>query len=335
MRLLVLAVLAALAVPAAASAVVPQNKFTTRCEFNVVSMRKQVDPIVSPGVNPSAHLHDFYGFIAPTENTHANATLPVPTKLDPGYVPVSSTCRIYGNWPLYWFPTPYFDGQITPTLAMKGAFNQVKSSWLLNTYRSPAGEHVDPPPYGMTFVAGNPHATSVYEQSSQLRWTCGGLSPGYRRPIDCTDRDLDGEEDLEPGVVTAVLKYPRCWDGLHGWGVNGSDFTSPPDFFDSPAGIAPHHFRYGNPCPEGWRDIAQLVTRQHFTDPRTGGPMSDPFNDDDRISLSFSSGRYFTYHGDYLNIWSGVLLRQLVNKCNNQLPGTYNPIVVCDDGLKP
>src|SRR5215207_4500857 len=42
--------------------------FVVRCDF---SHRKQVDPIVSPGVKKSFHMHDFFG----NTNTNRNSTL--------------------------------------------------------------------------------------------------------------------------------------------------------------------------------------------------------------------------------------------------------------------
>jgi hypothetical protein len=306
------------------------NSFFTRCEFDLTRMRRQVDPIVSPGVNPSAHMHDFYGFIAPTENTSAHSTLPNPNNFDPGYSQGSSTCRLYGDWPSYWFPTAYFNGVITPNVTDPGV-RTVKTSWLLTTYRSPVGQTVLAPPYGMTYVAGRSSAQTLGEESENLHWTCGQIEGGSRRPIDCT----------RGGVVTAVLEFPRCWDRTNGWlndGWNGlfdrTETSVQSITFDSHAGIAPSHFAYGDPCPTGFTAISQLVTRQHFTDPRTRGPLVDPFGDDGRIALSFSSGPYWTYHGDFLNLWD-LLLAQDTRVCNNfeTFPGSDK--IDCLNGLQP
>jgi hypothetical protein len=304
------------------------NSFFRRCEFDLTRMRRSVDPIVSPGVEPSAHSHDFYGFIAPSSTTSARRTLPNPNNPDPGYLQGSTDCPRYGDWPAYWFPTAKFDGVTTPNVTDPGV-RYVASSWLLATLRSPVGMTVLPAPYGMTFVAGDSHATTLAEESPHLRWTCGQIGGGSRRPIDCT-----GE-----GAVTAVLEFPNCWDGTHGWlsdgwnGIlSGEPYVQSITTFDSPAGIAQAHFVYGTPCPDGYKTIGQLITRQHFTDPRTAGPLIDPFGDDGRIALSFASGPYWTYHGDFLNLWGRFLIQE-TRVCNNLETFPYSYQFTCLDGL--
>lgn len=328
---------------------VAPGQFTTRCEFDITRMRQQKDPIVQPGVFPSAHMHDYYGFIRPTEFTQANDILTAGSPSNPGYwidgKQPSSTCRPYGNWPNYWFPTPMWsDGLFTPRAADPGK-RTVASSWLLNTYRR-TGDGTEPliaPPYGMAVVVGNAKANSLNEQdTTHIRWSCGELAPSFRRPVDCTG----------VGEVTALAIFPNCWNGQHGWGNANSrtddanETTSlgwdstvdQPVDFDTIPGIGPSNFAYaeGNdPCPASHpHRIAQLVTRQHFTDPRTGGPLIDPFDEAGNILLSFASGPYYSYHADYFALWSKSIT-SLVAKCiNGDLNFANSDTVDCDDGRK-
>jgi hypothetical protein len=308
MKAVLLAVLAALTLTVAAGACVNHqfNTFVSKCQFDLTRMRNQVDPIVQHGVKPSAHSHDFYGWIRPTQDTVANTTLPAGTTSNPGYSPVVSTCGIYGDWPSYWFPTPV-DGPGGPFVPnhTDPAVRTVEAANMIATYRSPVGVTVLPVPYGMTYVAGNSKATSPAE-SPHLSWTCGPTQFGFPNPVNCAGT----------GRVTAVLEFPDCWNQQHGWGANGWDAAaSGLVVFDGAAGIAPANFVYSvdGVCPAGYTPMSQLVTRTHFANPVDNTPMTDPSR------LFFSSGPFYTYHGDFLNVWS-KFVQTLTFKCNNLLP---------------
>jgi hypothetical protein len=307
-RFLALALLASCAVATAqAQSGPPGDRLTMSCFFNLgyyaqgypIPARKQVDPIVSPGIQVSAHMHDFYGNQDISDYMFAHPIWPlVPGfdredathHFDPGYAPQSTSCRNYGDWAGYWYPTPKFNGAFT------------LSSDLQETWQSPAGVYVATPPFGMAFVAGNSMATSPAQESSRVRFTCGDLDgPGSPSPMDCTSG----------GTVTAELTFPDCWDGYNTLPFGGH----------TPAGIAPSHFTYstGGACASGSQPLAQLVTRQHFIDPRTNAVMVNPFNADGSLALSFASGPYYTYHGDYLDLWN-IGLFYYVETCLNHRP---------------
>lgn len=263
--------------PTPVPAPTPGGSFTATCDFYVAYQRAQVDPIVAPGQPVSAHMHDFYGRQDISDYMFAVAAWPPNEQYasDPGWTPLPSSCRNYGDWASYWYPTPRLGGA------------NIDSGDLQETWRSPDGVSVSPPPFGMAFVAQSEHA----------RFTCGDLDdPTGGAPRACPE-----------GSVTAELTFPDCWDGvavLHG------------DYF--PAGIKPTHFTYSDAagCPTNWQRIAQLVTRQHFIDPATGQPLKDPLNPDGSLALSFSSGGWQTYHGDFLNSWNRGL-EEFVQRCLN------------------
>jgi uncharacterized protein DUF1996 len=261
-----------------AGAAAGDNRATLTCVFYQQFQRRQVDPIVAPGIQQSAHLHDFYGRQDISDYMFAAAPWPpVPGhENDPGYIPKGSSCRTYGDWAGYWFPTPKLNGA------------NILSGELQSTWTSPAGSSVAVPPFGMAFVADNTH----------LRWTCGDLDgPGYAAPVDCTGL----------GTVTAELTFPNCWDGANRIGN---------DYF--PAGIKPTHFTYGDFCPASHPTrIAQLVTRQHFIDPANGQPLVNPLDAGGNVVLSFASGAANTYHGDFLNSWNEGL-GMIVDGCLNR-----------------
>ena len=271
MRRLVILIVLILAYPASAQA---EKTVIFHCKF---SHKRQVDPIVSYGVEPSAHLHDFFG-------SNATDAFSTADTLEG----TSTTCKTAGDTAGYWFPEPiwtYADGRTVHTV----------TAHLGEYWQRPAGILVAAPPHGMTFVAGNSHAASPGDNAA-LTWTCAnGAVSG--RPRNCTNaRHGDG-------YVTARLEFAVCWDGTA--------------TFDTPAGIAPAHFTYA-PCPTGTTRIAKLVTHTRFIDPRTGKYLVNPYNNAGRLGLSFTSGRYYTYHGDFLNGWSERALAALIDGCLNK-----------------
>jgi hypothetical protein len=276
-----------------ASGATSMNRVTMSCanqgfDSRAGKFRKQVDPIVSHGVAQSAHMHDFFGRIDITPNFVATPNLRAGFEYDPGDTqPAFSNCNqgggTYGDWAAYWFPTPVLNGAFTQPGPLK------------ETWQAPAGTPVVAPPFGMTFVAGDSHATSP---TAHVRFTCGGSldSAGTSTPTDCTGT----------GVVTAIVEFPDCWDGYGALSSYQNGVV--PSTFDTPTGLSPSHFFYSTagkcslpntPCVEG-KHMAQLVTQQTFLKP-DGTPLIDG------TALTFSSGSPYTYHGDVVITWNHVL----------------------------
>lgn len=286
----------AVALPSTSQSGSPNRVTMTCANWN---KRLQVDPILQPGIQVSAHMHDFYGRMDVSNYMFAHAAHPPLLNYggDPGAEPEITSCRTYGDWAGYWYPSPKFDG----------AF--IKSGDLKETWQSPAGSQVIAPPFGMAFVAGS-GATSEATMTPYMRYTCGSLDgPEHLRPVNCTGQ----------GPVTAELTFPSCFDGKDRLAADWS----------TPAGIAPVHFAYpdanGN-CPSSHpKRMATLITRQEFIDPRTNAVMVNPLKADGTVGLSFSSGPAYTYHGDYLDMWN-VGLWWIIDTCLNGNDEFFNGV---------
>jgi hypothetical protein len=315
--LLVVCAAALLAAGAAACPSRDVNLFVSKCSFDLTRMRNQVDPIVQHGVKPSAHSHDFYGWIRPTELTVANSTLPAGTTSNPGYSPVVSTCGVYGDWPSYWFPTPNVGGIVAPNHTDTPTGRNVAAADMLATYRSPVGVQVLPPPYGMTYVAGNSHATSPAE-NPHLSWTCGSLNDGSAKPIDCT---RGGAGDGGARVPRLLGPAPRLGPRTAGTRASpgSSTSTAPPASRPSTSRTRPPASAPPATCRS--RSSSRARTSSTRLD---NSPLQDP------TGLAFSSGPYYTYHGDFLNVWS-KFVQTLTLKCNDLIPGVVS--VDCLTGL--
>lgn len=280
MRKLFAAIVAIAAFIIAPSAAQAQNVMTIHCKY---SNTKQVDPIVAYGQAMSAHLHDFLGSPAVDQFSTADSL-----------VGSGTTCKTAGDSAGYWFPTPIW------TYA-NGRQVVVRTTKIGEYWNRPKGVFVKAPPHGMQFVAGNPHATSAAD-NPHLGWTCGDGATSAA-PRDCTN-STGGSQD-----VVAELTFASCWDGSTAFDGQGN------------GGIDPSHFTYisGTKCPAGFVVLSKLTEHSHFLDPRTGTTMVNPFNADGQLGLSFSSGPYYTYHGDFLNGWDQSILVALIDGCVNKV----------------
>lgn len=241
-RLLTLAVavvaLGVWALPAQAAV-----KFEVTCKH---SQTAQVDPIVSPGVPVSAHLHTFFGGNPITENT-------VPADLRGG----PTTCVVPDDTAGYWVPQAYRSDTGEALSAFK----------LFAYYFGYSKATVTPYPAGAEIVAGNSHATGI-QGKAVIAWSCGNggkdptISPVLDHPYNCLDPAYNVRSS---NGVTAIIKFPNCWDQV---GTATSDFT------------------YGTGsekavCPAGFVRTPKLQEHVHYR-----GPDGTQFERGDLLTLS-------------------------------------------------
>lgn len=295
-----------LALSSTSSGAVAMHRVSTTCNkttaYAAAYYTRQIDPITSPGAPTSAHLHNFFGTLPSASFSAGTYPLRAGHEDEGGYQPTSTNCKFYGDWPLGWYPVAKLNGaDLTPGV-------------LTHTWQAAVGSTVIAPPFGASFVSGSANATTA---QPHVRFTCGDAGaypgnsidgPGSDKPTDCTG--------TPGGVVTGEITFPDCWDGLG---------ASKPDplkqwVFDAPYGISTSHFYYSTngacppgttPCVQG-RLMAQLVSMETWIDNRPASPdylkpLRNPLNADGSMALSFSSGDYHTYHGDYINTWNHYL----------------------------
>lgn len=196
---ILVALVAAFAMPASALAEQPGpdgGVFILRCNY-VRSL--QVDPIVSPGVFPSAHLHDFFGNTMIDQNS-----------TPAGSVGAATSCGFSKDSAAYWAPAAYrtdTGAQVVP---------QFTFAYYFGTNATPVSHF----PVGLEMLAGDHNATAP--QGKQIiSWSCGngnGSSPVLDHPYNCLT--MPGVTSTQ-GVV-AIVKFPYCWDGT---GTTPADVT--------------------------------------------------------------------------------------------------------------
>ena len=175
LAVLVFGVTAAL-VPAGATAA---SVFKVTCNY---SHSRSADPIVSPGVYPSAHLHDFYS----NPTTDENSTLNSLQKAD-------GNCKGEPlNHSAYWTPTLSVDGQT------------VHAPKVIAYYSRGRGPRTETLPAGLELLAGSAHSTGP-QPISVVSWSCTGADVTPQdHPFDCTPYHTQ---------VQYTVRFPSCWDG--------------------------------------------------------------------------------------------------------------------------
>lgn len=264
MRRLALILLVALSVLVAA-APAQARFFGFKCTAN---QNLQVDPIVSPGVSTSAHLHTFYAALGVTQNSTLQS-LEASTGTscfagieNNGSVHPMTAMQTAANTAGLWLPTMYVNGVarnpkwVTDYWANTGA---ARGAVLTNM------------PEGLQSIGADSHATGpppMYE----LYWDCGDKNKTSSTPPTCPASG--------PGLL-AHIDMPTCWDGV---GLTPADVRyagAPVPFVGGPVNY---------PCPTGYKTMPRLQLIVHT------GLLSG-------AGLTFSSGPYYTLHGDYWQSW--------------------------------
>lgn len=188
--------------------------FLTHCKL---VRNYQADPIVSPGVYPSAHLHSFFGNLSTNENsTYASMTA------------AGSNCDLAGDTAAYWIPTLYDSVGI------------VKITGVIAYYRDwPSGtvnQTVYPYPPDLRIISGYPASTNGSAISSRYF----AIAPNWG--FHC-----DNKQHLQASAlidctsyakgVKFVMNFPNCWDGLN---IDSPDHRSHMAY-STPTGCPPDH----------------------------------------------------------------------------------------------
>lgn len=258
---------------------VDRGEWNVRCGPNP---NKQVDPIVSPGVEPSAHIHspgggemsstaNFDSLMAGTTSCHfargATTTLQPPHSL-------------------MWVPVLKRNGTPIPIQTFIAYYRLAKG-------QTP-GE-VKPFEPGLQLFAG-PQAQSP-DGRTIVDWGCGGTGGGDTETRDPHNCDPNGANNFLKTRIT----FPSCTDGR---------ISSP----DHRSHLAYPDFQTG--CPDSHPvqiPMVQLVV-QYQTASATGLKLSSYGMMD--IGGQTDPGTR-TQHGDYIAAWNPDDLQQLVDKCIN------------------
>lgn len=178
----------------------------------------QVDPIGQPGVNPSAHLHTFYGATGVTENSTTQSLEASGTSCFAGTFNNQRSMtqtQVKQDTSGLWAPKMYINGHPTNP-------SYVAEYW---SNEPPKFTNM---PEGLQMIAGNAHAT--------------GPPPMYELYFNCVGRSgASATPNCPSGHTMKIhIDFPQCWDGH---GLKPTDVVyagAPVPFADHPT---------SRPCP--------------------------------------------------------------------------------------
>jgi hypothetical protein len=188
-----------------------------------------------------------------------------------------TTCRAESDTAGYWTPTPFLNGQ------------QIRPTVMRIYYIGGGGPDIETIPAGLQMIGGSKLAQSP-DENPHVRWYCGRRT-GVATPIMATPYDCSPwrQYPFVDGVV-AIIDLPSCWDGT---------------------GLTPEHvaYRVGGGCPADFPHVLpRLSERLHLS-------VMNPLAPDGTVSLTLSSGPYWTMHADFWNTWQQERLDELVAQC--------------------
>ncbi|KAF8154801.1 hypothetical protein B0H34DRAFT_661187 [Crassisporium funariophilum] len=292
--------------------------FRVACTSPLVQQR--IDPIISPGVSPSNHVHTVHG----ASNFASNSSY------DSLRASSCTNCLVSQDLSNYWFPKLYFQDpknksfeavpnggkpdSSNPQRHIDNLFDESFTGLLVyyqnrgsgDASNGGAGLKAFPP--GLKMISGNPAARSRKYQRGQgsqeelreraVEWECLRYpnNAGYNTTGFPTT-------DCESGL-NARIHMPACWDGVN---LDSEDHMSHTAFLsDLDNGDCPST----HPVPmmkilyEVTWDVHSLVSRWD--------PSRDvwPF-----VYCTDTTG--YSWHGDFQNGWDTNALQNAIDKCNN------------------
>lgn len=193
----------------------------------------------------------------------------------------ATECKAPGDKSGYWMPTVLNGGE--PVLPVGDQVIYYKAG--VTDYTS-----VRPFPKGLRFVVGSP-----LQSEEEFRdhpgfvegWECGESYFNTDIPATCP-----GSQDTQLNIR---MQAPSCWDGRY---LDTPDHKSHMAYPVVKAGTN------NNVCPESHPVALPMIEFK----------MAFPVNGDmSRVALS--SGRGYSFHYDFINVWDDATLKALVDHC--------------------
>ncbi|KAJ7032549.1 hypothetical protein C8F04DRAFT_1261843 [Mycena alexandri] len=264
--------------------------FRVPCTDPLVSER--LDPIISPGGNPSNHVHTING------GSNFNPTY----TYDNLRASNCTNCLVAQDLSNYWYPKLYFQDPSTKE------FEPVPNGGLLVYYQNRgdgdvgnggAGLKAFPP--GLKMITGDPKRRTKKicywpgnpGRVARTRDPMGFLGGGTGFPTT----------DCEAGF-NARLHMPACWDGVN---LDSADHVSHTAFL---SGLD------NGSCPPGFVYMMKLFYEVTWTVTDFAGRWN-PAKDAWPFAYAHGDPTGFGWHGDFQNGWDTGVLQSAIDKCNN------------------
>ncbi|QSZ33690.1 hypothetical protein DSL72_005261 [Monilinia vaccinii-corymbosi] len=284
---LALAFLGSLISPASAT-------FVIQCYSRLIDER--VDPVVSPGIIPAAHVHAIAGGSGFSANmTYATAR-----------ASKCGTCNVKEDLSNYWTPKLYYKAQngsfiSVPIEGDDGLGNLGGMAIYYLQRPGPDNDTLIPFPENFRMMAGDTNRRSYNDSlfaDRAVSFRCIGA-----------DLQTNGFPSVKcPEGLRLQVTMPSCWDGVH---VTATDFKSHMSY--------PADGNYdGGRCPASHPH--HMMTLFFEVTYRTDHFANDWYGDSQPFILANGDTTGYGFHGDFINGWDIPTLTKGINNCLDGQP---------------